>query len=473
MGQYVDGLRTPLVIHPEGADQHYKYDEDYTVVLGDWYHDLHHNLLTEKFLASSNPTGAEPVPQSALLYIASTPSNGSAAAYLPGFNENVTVAFVPGRTYRFRIINMSALAMFHFYIDGHDMRIIETDGIDTEETPVDSFPISAAQRYSVLVTARNDTTKDWKIHAQMDPDMFDVVPPELQLAVTARISYANTPQDFGEEKTFTGDSEDELPNGAMGFPYFDDTAIAPLMPEAPLSPSLSFNLSVAFNTYRDNRNYATFNDIVYSMPDTPSLLTQLTLGDGYGPTVNAFSADHLQVVEIVIINTDAGTHPFHLHGHAFQVVQKSMDVTLPAPEINANPMRRDTVVVPPGGSATLRFVADNPGAWFLHCHIEWHLQSGLAAVFLSSTPELQARMKPPSFVADQCRAQKISPTGNAAGINSTTDFGATQFFIPTMFPTGWTPNAVGTFVGCALAAIIGLGSVLYYGWSEPLPSAEL
>lgn len=62
--------------------------------------------------------------------------------------------------------------MFSFWIDGHDMRIIEVDGVDTEEFPADYVPISVAQRYSVLVTARNDTTQNWNIHANLNPDMF-------------------------------------------------------------------------------------------------------------------------------------------------------------------------------------------------------------------------------------------------------------------------------------------------------------
>ncbi len=46
-----------------------------------------------------------------------------------GFNENATLPFQPGKTYRIRVINTSALAMFFFWIDGHDMRIIEVDGV--------------------------------------------------------------------------------------------------------------------------------------------------------------------------------------------------------------------------------------------------------------------------------------------------------------------------------------------------------
>lgn len=46
-----------------------------------------------------------------------------------GFNENATLPFVTGKTYRLRIINMSALSSFFFWIDGHNMRLIEVDGV--------------------------------------------------------------------------------------------------------------------------------------------------------------------------------------------------------------------------------------------------------------------------------------------------------------------------------------------------------
>lgn len=50
---------------------------------------------------------------------------------------------------------------------------------DVEESPIDIIGIAVAQRYSVLVTARNDTSSNWAIHANMDVDMFDQVPEGL------------------------------------------------------------------------------------------------------------------------------------------------------------------------------------------------------------------------------------------------------------------------------------------------------
>lgn len=77
-------------------------------------------------------------------------------------------------------------------------------------------------------------------------------------------------------------------------------------------------------------------------------------------------------------------HPFHLHGHHFDVV-RSAGMT----QYNyVNPVRRDTVS---SGTAvdnvTIRFRTDNPGPWFLHCHIDWHLDQGMAVVFAEDTQD--------------------------------------------------------------------------------------
>ena len=53
-------------------------------------------------------------------------------------------------------------------------------------------------------------------------------------------------------------------------------------------------------------------------------------------------------------------------------------------------------------------------------HSRWHLEAGLAATFLEAPLEVQQRIVPPSYVAEQCRAQCLPATGNAGGRNSTT-----------------------------------------------------
>lgn len=86
-GQYPDGIRAPLIVHdpenPFGDD----FDEEIVLSFSDWYHDLMRPLL-ESFVSVTNPTGAEPVPKSALI-------NDS---------QNVTVAVQPGKTYLIRMV---------------------------------------------------------------------------------------------------------------------------------------------------------------------------------------------------------------------------------------------------------------------------------------------------------------------------------------------------------------------------------
>jgi iron transport multicopper oxidase len=78
----------------------------------------------------------------------------------------------------------------------------------------------------------------------------------------------------------------------------------------------------------------------------------------------------------VLNNADTGKHPFHLHGHNFQVVSRSDEnagafVAEANDTLPAIPMMRDVILVRPLGNLRIRFVADNPGIWLFHCHIEW------------------------------------------------------------------------------------------------------
>ena len=60
---------------------------------------------------------------------------------------------------------------------------------DVEESPVDLVNIAVAQRYSVLVTARNDTSSNWVMHANMDTDMFDTVPDTLNPSTSSFVPF--------------------------------------------------------------------------------------------------------------------------------------------------------------------------------------------------------------------------------------------------------------------------------------------
>lgn len=220
-----------------------------------------------------------------------------------GFNENATLPFQPGKTYRLRIVNTSAFAMFFFWIDGHDMRIIEVDGTDVAESPTDLITVTVAQRYSVLVTARNDTSANWAIHANMDTDMFDTVPPALNPNITSSVTY-------DPSKPVTDLGTIDL------YHDIDDMALVPLDVEPLLPATKSISLEVTFDTLDDGTNRAMFNGQTFVSPIVPAVMSEMSLGgnatvaQAYGPF--SFVLDHLEVFDIVLKNGDAGKHPLYV-----------------------------------------------------------------------------------------------------------------------------------------------------------------
>ena len=135
-------------------------------------------------------------------------------------------------------------------------------------------------------------------------------------------------------------------------------------------------------------------------------------------------------------------HPIHLHGHTFHVVHigypeyynNTMVVNPdhPSPDIqcqdscqgkldgsSCNPerctkpswknnippsfsiddrtVRKDTVIIPAGGYAVINFISDNPGHWFLHCHIEVHQLEGMAMIVNEAFEQQQSLIVPKSI----------------------------------------------------------------------------
>ncbi|CAL1368683.1 unnamed protein product [Linum trigynum] len=109
-------------------------------------------------------------------------------------------------------------------------------------------------------------------------------------------------------------------------------------------------------------------------------------------------------VQIVLQDTSIVTteeHPMHIHGYNFYVVGMGTGNFNPAKDpANFNlidPPHRNTIGTPPGGWVAVRFVADNPGIWLLHCHIDSHLTWGLATALLveNGVGTLQSVQSPP------------------------------------------------------------------------------
>ncbi|BCX72549.1 multicopper oxidase domain-containing protein [Acinetobacter bereziniae] len=116
-------------------------------------------------------------------------------------------------------------------------------------------------------------------------------------------------------------------------------------------------------------------------PDTREATSELVVRLGgtmerYVWTINGkkFSeAEPLKVkygerIRIKFINDSMMAHPMHLHGMFMQLENGQPPVDMP---------NKHTVVVPPGKTVTALLTADELGEWAIHCHLLYHMTSGM------------------------------------------------------------------------------------------------
>ncbi|KAJ7165684.1 laccase 17 [Mycena crocata] len=367
--QYIDGERSTLIIYPDDPQKDlWDVDDASTVItLADWYHSP-----AEELMAQFKKDGHEPVPDSGLI-------NG-AGRYIGGPTVPWSVInVVAGKRYRLRVINISGFAAFTFAIDGHMFDVIETDGIATVPLTVSSFIIHAAQRYSVVLHA-NQAVKNYWIRAPMTVKGSSKTLDKDN--VKAILRYAGAPVADPDTSSNVILPLPEKGGGSVLQEFQLQTLINPGAPggRAPADHVIDLDFNAA------GKGVWEINGITYVPPNLPTLLTIInggTTASAFNTSEHTFILVQNEVVELRIHGSQHGiTHPFHLHGHAFDIVQSAS-----GPVNYVNPPRRDVIAVEKGG-VIIRFRADNPGPWFLHCHIDWHLEAGLAVVFAES-PQAQ------------------------------------------------------------------------------------
>jgi iron transport multicopper oxidase len=395
-GQYPDGLRGPLIVHDPNDPYAGQYDEELVLTTSDWYHDQA-PVLIPQMLNPSNVEILPPFPEACLLNDATKPAK---------FN------FVPGKTYMIRIISMAAFASTMLQFDSHTMRVIQVDGTYIQKHDAYQIRVSPAQRYSVLLNAQPTNRRNYAFTANLDINRDYTAPGATwPLNATGYLIYDTN-------KTLPAPYVVPSWNPVNDFTFVAyDNQLLLGTPDRTIQ--LDFNFG--FDNLSIPRAY--FNNITYVPQKVPTLYSAISTGKDYSNpivygAVNPFVVSSGQIVEIVMNNLDAAVHPFHLHGHQFQVCERpsSNSGTFNGHTRNfpAVPMRRDTVAVMANSYVVIRFVADNPGVQLFHCHIEWHVELGLTATIIEAPENLQGVTIPADHLA-VCNSQGIPTAGNAAG----------------------------------------------------------
>ncbi|KAK0568694.1 hypothetical protein OC861_001696 [Tilletia horrida] len=332
-----------------------------------------------------------------------------------GIYSNFTVE--PNQRYRIRVINAGSLAGFGFSVDNHPLSVIEADGTSVHATPAQSFMVEVAQRTSVIIET-NQTAGAYWIRSTMSEDMLAYDNPTLVKDQRAVLRYA-------------GIAADVMPSNADQAPTLADlpmdlntTALVPAMVMNAPKPTKQTIMYINFGKAPSGDYHAYFNNTAFGAPyagySTFTNVQNSTIASAATNYDGAFvvNVDDYEVMDIIVNNQDDGAHPMHMHGYSPFILANGAGNYVEGKSINlnttfANPMRRDTFVIPGYSWAVVRIIADNPGVWVFHCHLSSHMAAGLMMQF-TIQPSKIAQQQVPADYKQQCANIKAMGAGVAA-----------------------------------------------------------
>ncbi|UJR10916.1 hypothetical protein I4U23_015102 [Adineta vaga] len=174
--------------------------------------------------------------------------------------------------------------------------------------------------------------------------------------------------------------------------YSDELELVPMKSKVPIKSNVR---RLMFNSQHKGSQPGHFylNNKTFVHPTNTSLLALLLHKNFQELSLSSIVyIENNEIIDMIINNIDFAPHPFHLHGHHVWVLAQGNtndgylnETTLETIDLNFNnPIYRDTFTVNPYSYIIVRFKADNPGIWMLHCHNDRHLQLGMVLVFVES-----------------------------------------------------------------------------------------
>ncbi|XP_062179141.1 L-ascorbate oxidase-like [Phragmites australis] len=414
--QRAAGLYGSLIVDvAKGEEEPFKYDGELNLLLSDWYHESIH---TQMVALSSKPFRWIGEPQSLLINGRGQFNCSLAAAHTTGAKQcaavnrqcaPVVLPVQPNKTYRLRVASTTSLASLNLAIGNHKLTVVEADGNYVDPFVVEDIDIYSGDSYSVLLTTDQDPSSNYWVSVGVRGRLPKTAPALAVLnyrptraSKLPALAPPATPawDDYAHSKAFTyriraragtppppstADRRIELlntQNRMDGHIKWSINNVSMVLPATPYLGSLKLlGLKSTLAAARPAETFSRSYDVT-----RPPANPNTTVGD------NVYVLRHNSTVDVVLQNANAlahntsEVHPWHLHGHDFWVLGYGDGAyrgdAADAARLNLrDPPLRNTAVIFPYGWTVLRLVADNPGVWAFHCHIEPHLHMGMGVVF--------------------------------------------------------------------------------------------
>ncbi|KAK9925770.1 hypothetical protein M0R45_023035 [Rubus argutus] len=403
--------------------------DDFPIIFGEWWNGDVDSVESEMMKYGGGPAISN-----------AYTINGLPGPFYPCSNKDTFVKSVEhGKTYMLRIINAALNDELFFAVVNHTLTVVEIDAVYTKPFKTKAIMIAPGQTTNVLLTANQVPDSSGMFLMAAWTYLTSIFP--FNNSTTAGFLQYKNPRSSADRKTKHPKKVTTFDPVMYNLPHMEDTKYytkfsdnlrSLASPQYPCNVPktihkrvvtvISLNLqdcptNKTCKGYANKRFYASMNNQSFvppsssileshykklrttqfstDFPEKPRKPFDYTGVDPLTENMNTeFGTKILQVpygtnLEIVLQGTsflNVENHPIHVHGHNFFIVGKgfgNFNVSKDPAKYNlVDPPERNTVAVPSGGWATIRFKADNPGVWFIHCHLEEHTSWGLASGFI-------------------------------------------------------------------------------------------
>jgi len=408
-------------------------DAEKIIFMGDWYH-TYASVLVASYLNPTskwvNESGVEALADNLLMngrntyncsVVSSTyPPNKTAETCTGG--ELYSTKVQSNHSYRLRLINHSTFFSYWFSIDNHTIEIVEIDGTEVEPIVDRGVNVNIGQRYSVIVHT-NQTAGNYHMRATFPTSCFLPFVPynssgldSTGYHVLGIMSYDDTDPTLptigvAGNTTNPSGAADNIFNNLV----YEGRNDLPFDVAKPMKAIPAFNVSGANMHYMEyafrqaqNENRIFINKTSWAPLENNATIWKAVdqnFTTGNDDSYNSWDfglnqqvlliPDANQGVQLVVNSLDAMEHPWHLHGHSFQIVGWGLGLYGQGNTTwnLENPLRRDTVSIPSQSHVVLRWMADNPGIWGMHCHVAWHMEGGMFLAFAERPNDLVTQVE--------------------------------------------------------------------------------
>ena len=304
--------------------------------------------------------------------------NGQVEQQRPGYK--------PGEKVRLRVIDGGSSTYFWLQYAGGKMTVVASDGKDVEPVEVDRLIIGVSETYDILVTVPETGSCEFRATSEdragsaslwLGEGVKKTLTPLPPLRYFEGMAMMNGMMKGNGEMKKDMDmamSNQTMDMNAVMYGETGGTTLnygmlrSPVRTILPAAPTQEFHFNLTGNM---NRYVWTINNRTVSESD--KILIR-----------------HGENVRIILYNGTMMRHPMHLHGHFFRLLNGQGDYAPLKEVVDILPMETDT----------LEFAATESGDWFFHCHILYHMMSGMGRIF-----HYEGSPAPPG-IADPARALK-------------------------------------------------------------------